>query len=63
MIITYSYLDQYNQIGAFDTIDYFGGIVRTPVVAPAGRTTTIAAENRMTTIAAENRTTIIPAPN
>jgi len=52
MIITYSYLDQYNQIGAFDTIDY--SITPIPPVTPAGRTIIIAAEDR---------TIIIPAPN
>lgn len=32
MIITYSYLDQYKQIGLFEPIDYFA---QTEVVAPA----------------------------
>ena len=64
MIITYSWLDQYQQIG-FDThLSWFGRIpvtptIRTVVIPYEDRTITITHENREIVIPYENRTAVI----
>lgn len=63
MIITYSWLDQYKQIGFDISPDWFGRIPIIIPVTPTIRTAVIPYEDRTITITHENRAIVIPYEN